>query len=106
MTSFGLLEKVQAITNQSHTTRINTEIDTLMTKTTTRKTVSNISSLSRGDIIIDNQGNTRQIMSIDIINSKVIMTGKNKSLSNYKKLYTWNDKAWNNAINSKGFQVA
>lgn len=126
MTQFGLLDMVKNIINKP-TLQNFPPLETLSTPPksvatnygatsntkppatpkTLRRTpdLDNLSTLLRGDVVIDDEGNKRYVVSVDVANQKLVLTGKNSDLTNYKKTWTYGPKLLKDKIENNGFEV-
>lgn len=128
MSTFGLLDMVNSITNNTPKTTNNSQKTTnrhdysindcatdacedcepardSYTKKSTRKSISDIKSLSFGDSIDDENDVTRYVISVDHNKGTVQLTGKNTNINNYKRTYTWTQKKVNAKVANEGWTL-
>lgn len=70
-----------------------------------RKTLRDITTLSFGDSIDDEDGVTRYVIAVDYNKCTVQLTGKNTDINNYKRTYTWTQKKVNDKVENEGWTL-
>lgn len=102
--AFGLLDKVNAITNPARSYPQVPEYETIVpVPRTIVKDVTDFSTLTKGDAIIDAHDNVRYV--IGVVNGRLLLTGRRSNLSNFKKAFIWSESKIRDAVRNKGFRV-
>ena len=112
--SFGLLEKVNAIVNntpiQSATKAFSTPLNCNITIDCTntqsiRKSLNDFTTLKYWDKIKDEDWVIRYVIAVDVKKNLIMLTGKNRNINSYERTYTWTYDKIQDAIEDRGFHL-